>query len=120
MATRKIGALSGAGLLAILLVVVLLSVLSNTQPVSADNEPIMGEYPGEGSTVGVGQPTEDIYATNTVTFEYNGGDVYISSCPETLCAWSVDDAVDLTITHPDQSQDYRRFTSYTQYLYGLK
>lgn len=120
MNTKRIRLIGSVLLLTLLPLVTLIWYLSGADTVYAASLLIMDEYPGEGSTVGVGQPTEDIYASNTVTFTYGGGDVYVSSCPNTLCAWSVDDAMDLSIVHPDQSQDYQRFASYTQYLYGVE
>lgn len=54
------------------------------------------------------------FKSNTVTFNYTSGTVTLSSCPDQACTWAIDDAAQLIVTRPDNTQATLDLNSDTQ------
>lgn len=44
------------------------------------------------------------FRSNTVTFNFTGGSVMLSSCIDQACTWAIDDAAQILVTRPDGTQ----------------
>lgn len=54
-----------------------------------------------------------VFYDNTLSFDYQGGRLSVSTCPEGTCTIVADDALTLTVTRPDATQAFRDFPFYT-------
>lgn len=74
---------------------------------------LLDSYEEEQGTTGIGIPTYDEFNPHTIEFDYSGGEVTLSACPDAKCNWRADDAVKLSVTIPDGTVRSEMFTSMT-------
>lgn len=66
------------------------------------------------SSAGPGQPNLEVCFGRTVAVPYSGGAIWISSQPDTISPFAIDDALRIRVTRPDGSTSEFYVESYTQ------
>ena len=100
-----------------LIMLALVFFLTSTPHAKADSyATLVGSYGPESSTLAINEWGDITYHTASITFEYNGGTVYVSKFSDSVGIWAMDDALDLTVVHEDGSTNSTRITSLTNDL----